>query len=332
MLASATHDHKRGEDVRARLAVLSEYASEWAEMLPRWIARCEPLRRDAAPHPSDIAILLQMIVGAWPPDLAAADREGCTRFARRLAQWQEKALREAKLHTDWAVPNEAYETAAHELLRSLIERNECRALLIDIAGFAARIAPAGALNGLAQTLLKLAAPGVPDIYQGTELWDFSLVDPDNRQPVDFAARSAALDDSAPASRTAHWHDGRIKQALIARTLALRTARPKLFAEGSYEPLEVRGACADNIVAFARRHESDVVLVVVPRIASRLLLPQGSLSFDPGAWKDTAISLPQQIDFADALSGEPVSPEGAIARTSSLFARFPVALLVSSRTR
>ena len=199
MLATATHDHKRGEDVRARLAVLSEKADEWASLLPNWIAQCRPLRRQSGdallPHRGDIAMLLQTIVGAWPLDLDMSDQEGRRSFAERLARWQEKALREAKLATDWRVPNEEYESAARDLTMALVADNAVPDLLNDIAAFANRISAAGAVNGLAQTLLKLTVPGVPDFYQGTEFWDFSLVDPDNRRPVDFASRVATLDDS-----------------------------------------------------------------------------------------------------------------------------------------
>ena len=292
MLATATHDHKRGEDVRARLAVLSEYADEWASALPGWIAQCERMRRmgDGAllPHAGDIAILFQMIVGAWPLDLDMRDDKGRAAFAERLAQWQEKALREAKLATDWAVPNEAYETAAREMLLSLVARNAAPALLAEIAAFTERIAPAGAVNGLAQTLLKLTAPGVPDIYQGTEFWDFSLVDPDNRRPVDFAVRTRGLGTHTVGSLTRTWRDGRIKQALIgANTRARAALAPNCF-EGTYEPIAACGEFADQVVAFERRHGTDVAITVVPRVSSRLLR-KGEIAFAPGAWKDTALA-------------------------------------------
>jgi malto-oligosyltrehalose synthase len=328
MLASATHDHKRGEDVRARLAVISEYADAWADLLPRWIAQCRALCDGEAPHPSDIAMQLQMIVGAWPLDLDIADPAGRGAFARRLARWQEKALREAKLRSDWALPNETYERAAHDLLDALLVRNEASPLA-DIARFVERIAPAGAVNGLAQALLKLTLPGVPDIYQGTEFWDFSLVDPDNRRPVDFAARAAALSEAPLEGLARTWRDGRVKQGLIARVLALRAARPKLFAEGSYEPLEVRGTFAENIVAFARRFENERALVVVPRIAS-VLLRTGTVIFAPDAWKDTVVALPHGGPLANALTGQPIA-EGSCA-VQSLLGPMPVALLVSRRQK
>jgi malto-oligosyltrehalose synthase len=363
MLASATHDHKRGEDVRARLAVISEHASAWADLLPRWLDQCRALCDGEAPHPSDIAILLQMIVGAWPLDLDIKDKAGRQTFARRLAQWQQKALREAKLRSDWVLPNQAYERAAHDLLDALLVRNEASPLA-DIARFIERVAPAGAVNGLAQTLLKLTLPGVPDIYQGTEFWDFSLVDPDNRRPVDFAARAAALEHFFPTATFAplmpanagipsfgqstesplsrgraedvsiktlvrRWRDGRIKQALIARVLALRAGRPKLFAEGGYEPLEVRGTFAENVVAFARRFENHLALVVVPRVAS-VLLRTGAVTFAPDAWKDTVVALPHDGALANALTGQSIA-DGACA-VQSLLGPMPVAFLVSRQQK
>jgi malto-oligosyltrehalose synthase len=188
MLATATHDHKRGEDVRARLAVLSERPQAWIDRLTSWIRDSDALRTDAQPAVGDVAMLLQMVVGAWPFDLALEDERGRTAFAERLAAWQEKALREAKLRTNWADPNPAYETAAREFLVRLVADNAQPELLADIFGFIQSVAAAGAVNALAQVVLKLTVPGVPDLYQGTDYWDLSLVDPDNRRPVDFEQR------------------------------------------------------------------------------------------------------------------------------------------------
>jgi (1->4)-alpha-D-glucan 1-alpha-D-glucosylmutase len=328
MLATATHDHKRGEDVRARLAVLSENAEEWAAILPSWIARCRPLRRQAGdallPHAGDIAMLMQTIIGAWPLDLDVKDQEGRRAFAERVARWQEKALREAKLATDWSVPNEPYESAARHLSVSLIADNAVPDLLNEIAAFATRISAAGAVNGLAQTLLKLTVPGVPDFYQGTEFWDFSLVDPDNRRPVDFDARIAALGAASFESLASNWRDGRLKQALIARTLALRRACPALFAEGSYEPLEVRGACADRVIAFARRHEDQMLVAIVPRIASQSLRSERDILFDEAAWRDTCVACSGSFInlFSAGRSMRECSAVGEALRD------FPVALLLS----
>jgi malto-oligosyltrehalose synthase len=331
MLATATHDHKRGEDVRARLAVLSEYAGEWASAIPRWIEQLAPLRRREAdelfPHAGDIAILLQTIAGSWPLDLRIDDDGARKAFAERLAQWQEKALREAKLATDWAVPNESYEAAARELLMSLVTRNAIPALLRDIMAFAERISAAGAVNGLAQMLLKLTVPGVPDIYQGTEFWDFSLVDPDNRRPVDFAARAAGLQHSSVEGLARDWRNGRIKQHVIARTLALRRSKPDLFANGIYEPLEVGGEFADRVVAFSRRQGAEAVITIVPRVASELL-QHNEVMFRPGAWRDTVVVGIDPQARLNVLDGSELTESGDEIAVDTLFSRFPVTLLTA----
>ena len=325
MLATATHDHKRGEDMRARLAVISEYAEDWAIALPGWIAQCRLLQGDT--HPGDIAILLQTIIGAWPLDLAVEDAQGRAAFAQRLAQWQQKALREAKLATDWTVPDEAYESAARELMLALVASEKPSPLLREIAAFAERIAPAGAVNGLAQTLLKLTVPGVPDIYQGSEFWDFSLVDPDNRRPVDFSMRAKSLDDSASNS-PANWRDGRIKQVLIARVLARRKEHSRLFADGSYEPLEVTGAQADRVVAFARRDKSGTAIVVVPRAASHLIR-DGGIAFKADGWRDTAVSGPK-LTLWDSVLDQRIVQRGERLLIGDLFGQWPIALLFAQQ--
>jgi (1->4)-alpha-D-glucan 1-alpha-D-glucosylmutase len=323
MLATATHDHKRGEDVRARLAVLSEFAAEWAQAVPRWLAQCARKQ----PYAGDVAILLQMIVGAWPLDLALDDDSSRNAFADRLVLWQVKALLEAKLATDWVVPNEAYERAARELLLSLLAANDRPALLREIAAFVQRIAPAGAVNGLAQTLLKLTAPGVADIYQGTELWDFSLVDPDNRRPVDFSSRAKPLVEDID-TLVSNWRDGRIKQALIARALAVRGKRPELFTEGDYQPLAAAGEHADRVVAFARRLGSSVAVTVVPRAAARMLRGD-SIVFESANWINTSLALPRDIPLVDAVSGGSLERPDSAVNIAKLFDRAPFALLASS---
>jgi (1->4)-alpha-D-glucan 1-alpha-D-glucosylmutase len=270
--------------------------------------------------------LLQMIVGAWPLDLDVGDECGRTAFADRLAQWQEKALREAKLATDWVVPNEAYERAARDLLLSLLATNDRPALLKDIAAFVQRIAPAGAVNGLAQTLLKLTAPGVADIYQGTERWDFSLVDPDNRRPVDFSSRAKPLVEDIGAL-VSNWRDGRIKQALIARALAVRGRRPELFTEGDYQPLAVAGEHADQVIAFARRLGPSVAVIVVPRAAARML-PGDSIVFESANWVNTSLALPRDRPLFDPVGGGSLERADSAVSIAKLFDRAPFALLAS----
>lgn len=276
MLTTATHDHKRGEDVRARLAVLSEISGEWAEAVSRWRTMSAPFRTEEAPSAADESILHQTLVGAWPTDLSPGDADGCKVFAARVAGWQEKALREAKLATDWSAPNEAYEAAARGLLEEIMTGRGAQ-LRTEIAGFADRISTAGAANGLVQTLLRLTVPGVPDTYQGTEFWDFSLVDPDNRRPVDYPAREAAImRGETAAAASAHWRDGAVKQALIAAVLGERAKRPRLFAEGAYTPLAVEGPEAKDIVAFARTLGDEAILVVALLRPFRLMEAPGGL--------------------------------------------------------
>lgn len=284
MLATATHDHKRGEDLRARLAVVSELAADWSGLVSRWI---DPTSSQLTP--GDRAMLLQMVVGAWPPDLHRDDGAGRTAFAERLCGWQQKALREAKLESDWAAVNETYEESARTFTMRLVAEAAMPDLLDDLLAFVRRIAPAGAVNGLAQCLLKLTAPGVPDLYQETDLWDFSLVDPDNRRPVDFAARAKL--EHAPLSELArHWRNGHVKQALIRRALALRKRAPDLFSEGSYRPVEVEGPSSDSVVAFIRRAGDEWLLVAVPRLISRAIPEEGGLVFRPDAWSGTSLRL------------------------------------------
>ena len=289
LLATATHDHKRGEDTRARLAVLSECAPWYAEQVKHWRSLAAPLREHAdSPSAGDELILYQALLGSWPlehnPDLEA--------YQHRLWQWQQKALREAKLQSSWSAPNDAYEQGAEEFLKRLLLSEAGAPLRSALDSAAQAIAPAGALNGLAQTLLHLTVPGVPDVYQGDEFWDFSLVDPDNRRPVDFNARQRALDTPADIGELLfNWRDGRIKQALIAQVLGLRKASPKLFRDGSYLALEVVGKHAERVVAFYREHHGQQLLVVVPRWPYQLLENGMFPLVNAQVWGDTRVKLP-----------------------------------------
>jgi len=324
MLATATHDHKRGEDLRARLAVVSELAPDWTDLLLRWIDPTSSL-----PTPGDRAMLLHMVVGAWPLDLERGDAAGRRAFAGRLCGWQQKALREAKLESDWAAVNEEYEEAARSFTMRLVAEAGMPDLLDELLAVVRRIAAAGAVNGLAQCLLKLTVPGVPDLYQGTDLWDFSLVDPDNRRPVDFAARAKMTEASLPelASR---WRDGRIKQALIRRTLGLRKRAPHLFAEGSYRPLRIDGPAQGSALAFMRQAGDDWMIVAVPRLAGALMSEGDGLAFRPDAWSGTSLLLDDDVarPAHDVLGTRSMDlPPGRIA-LDVLWNRVPVALLTS----
>ncbi|WP_285425390.1 malto-oligosyltrehalose synthase [Pseudomonas sp. efr-133-TYG-103a] len=291
LLTTATHDHKRGEDTRARLAVISEHAPWYAEQVERWQQLSAPLKGgESHISPGDELMLYQAILGSWP--LGLEGDSAFEEYAKRLTQWQEKALREAKLQSSWSAPNEAYETACREFLQQLLLSPEGLALRQSIGATANRIAPAGALNSLAQTLLRMTAPGVPDLYQGTEFWDFSLVDPDNRRPVDYPARERALSQSTSLTELlAQWQDGRIKQALIAQVLMLRNQHSSLFSEGRYQPLEVVGEKAAHVVAFARETQGVRAIVVVPRLPAELMGTAQTPFINAANWGDTRILLP-----------------------------------------
>lgn len=335
LLATATHDHKRGEDTRARLAVLSEIPGEWEQALARLMRLNTGLRRDLetgpAPSPADEVMLYQMLVAAWPLDLSPDDAEGVNAYAERIAAWQEKAVREAKLVTEWAAPNEAYESAIRDFLFQTLDESRPAKLADEIAGFSKRIAPAAAVNGLAQTLLRFTVPGVPDLYQGTEFWDFSLVDPDNRRPVDFDARRGALAAGSAdmATLLADWRSGAVKQAVIARALALRNARPELFGQGQYLKLRVEGPAADHVVAFLRTHGDQRALVAVTRLPAKLLGDSPVPLAPTAAWRGTSVVLPRSLaamEWQDALGSTADPLRGARVPVAQLFARLPVALL------
>ena len=333
MLATATHDHKRGEDVRARLAVLSEIAPAWRAAVHRWRAMnsdlCTPTGTAEAPSPADEYMLYQTIVGAWPCGLEIGDAAALGRFLERLLAWQQKALREAKRRTSWADPDAGYERACAEFLRAVFD--PARPALSELGHFAARIAPVGALNSLVQALLRSTAPGVPDLYQGCDYWDFSLVDPDNRRAVDHAARRDSLVDDDIAALAAHWRDGRVKQALIARVLRWRTRHGSLFARGRYVRLAVDGPLRDHVVAFMREHDGDAVLVLAARHAAHLI--EGDAPrIPPERWRDTLARLPSGGGtWRDVVARKDVGTTGDAIRLADAFETLPLAVLAPADT-
>lgn len=331
MLATATHDHKRGEDLRARLAVLSERPQAWIDRLASWLEQCAPLRTDEQPSNGDIVLLLQMIVGAWPFELALDDAPARAAFAKRLAGWQEKALREAKLRSDWADPDTGYETAARTLLMRLVADNALPDLLADIHACMQSIAAAGAVNGLAQALLKLTVPGVPDLYQGTDYWDLRLVDPDNRRPVDFERRTQSLGKLDLDDALANWRDGRLKQAMIARTLALRRALPELFMHGDYRPVTIDGPWSKHVIAFTRTLDDAYLVVAVPRLSADLLIKDDAVMLNSAILKGAFLRLPADAIWHDALAPDGPPIEGQRVALQQIFSRLPVALFSTKMT-
>jgi malto-oligosyltrehalose synthase len=327
MLATATHDHKRGEDVRARLAVLSEMPAEWVARLNRWLPAIAEVAEQQPPvvDSADSIMLLQMIVGAWPTDLHASDAAGLLAFRERLAGWQVKALREAKLCSSWEAPDTAYEAAAEQMLDAILTGPALADLRAEIAAFVAGLMPAAICNGLTQTVLRLCVPGVPDVYQGTEFQDLSLVDPDNRRPVDYArrARLLAQDLAGVADPDA------LKQHVIATLLRFRSKQPSLFREGSYRPLKIVGEGSDHIIAFARIHNVGAIVALCPRWMSGAVSRE--LRLRSGALSDTQVELPAGYAWRNLLVASPVSADGTRLRVPDAFRDLPVAVLHGTKT-
>ena len=284
MLAGSTHDTKRGEDVRARLVALSEHADAWAEAVGDWL-QTKPTALRAA----DAYLLYQTIVGAWPDGLTPDDAAGLEAFAERLDAYLVKAAREAKDKTSWTAPDETFEAALGAYARHCLGGD----LVARFHGWHRRLLPAGITYGLAQTALRLAMPGIPDLYQGSESWNLSLVDPDNRRPVDFAGLASDL-AAPPPEFSRDWRQGRVKQYLVQKLLADRAARPALYAEGSYLPLEGKGPMAGHVVAFARQHQNQALIVAVPRAIAGRLEPDQPPAIAK-AFAGTALGLPRELE-------------------------------------
>jgi len=342
MLATSTHDNKRSEDVRTRIDVLSEMPAAWRLALRRWrqMNRRHRTVLDGltAPAPNDEYLLYQTLLGAWPLD--PLDGASLRAFRERIQAYMQKAVREAKVHTSWINPNGEYEGALARFVDGLLGSVEGNRFLDDFVPAQRRIARHGALNSLAQTLVKLTSPGVPDTYQGTELWDFSLVDPDNRRPVDYARRREWLREleartTAEAGALASelldaWEDGRVKLWLTWRLLSLRRERAAWFAHAGYRALPARGEHARRVCAYARTGDGSGLAVIVPRLWLDLA-PNGDGWPMGDAWADTRVVLPEGVAaWRNLLTGE----QGAVAtreRARSVGLRdvlrtFPLAVL------
>jgi (1->4)-alpha-D-glucan 1-alpha-D-glucosylmutase len=355
---TSTHDSKRSEDVRARISVLSEMPDAWRECLHRWSALNEPHRvqveDDKAPDRNVEYLLYQTLLGAWPPSPFAPPPTGEERrdddeyavFVSRIQAYMEKATHEAKVHTSWINPNADYDQALRQFIGRILDPAASPEFLADFCAFQQKIAHYGFFNSLAQCLLKIAAPGVPDIYQGTELWDFSLVDPDNRRPVDYDKRRRLLAELLERSASSKARgelaaelvntmaDGRIKMYVTALALRCRRAHPGLFSVGSYYAIEPVGAKAEHVFSFVRRHLDHAALAAAPRLVAKLLPNTAALPHDRNIWGDTMLPLPEdlgdrswhslftgQILTAVTHQGRPALP------AAQVFAHFPVALLL-----
>ncbi len=337
MLATSTHDTKRGEDARARLAALAELPEEW----DRLTTTCSRILRgppggteELAPDGNDEYGFLQMLLASWPPGWLEADRidpPALEDYAGRLRRAMQKSVREARVHTNWAFPNTVYEEAVLGFVDAALLSTRSAPFLSAFLPFAARIARLGAHNTLVQTVLKLTAPGVPDIYQGSELWDLSLVDPDNRRPVDYRRRARCLtqveralqNDRAGAMRRffAEWPDACFKLATLQTLLAFRRDHPALLAAGDYQPLYAQGPQAECIIAFAREHQGEKLLSVSARFPARLEAA--------GFAAETALELPEALrghQWDDLLTGHTLVGTATLS-ARALFRELPAAVLI-----
>ncbi|RYX91819.1 MAG: malto-oligosyltrehalose synthase [Comamonadaceae bacterium] len=339
MIATATHDHKRGEDSRARLAVLTEIPGIWSGLVGSWMSAHQHLRATvplpgggllASPAAPDEVILYQAIFGAWPQGLGAADKNGLRALADRLAAWQEKALRESKTYSTWMLPQRDYEAACKAFLDHLLCGEAGAEFRSQMQGLVEKTTPAAIANSLTQTALRLMSPGIPDLYQGTDGFDFSLVDPDNRRPVDMAARRTAKPDSPLAD---NWQDDLgdgAKAHLIRMLLALRREQPDVFYQGNYVPLEVTGDSASHVIAFARTSAQGQLVTVALRHAA-IFEAQSEATQAESVWGDTRVILPagtpgQAAQWRDVLGGAVVEADAAALHLSQLLDRSTVCVL------
>jgi (1->4)-alpha-D-glucan 1-alpha-D-glucosylmutase len=328
LLATATHDHKRGEDTRARLAVLSEIPGMWESEIERWRELNAPLR-PAAIEPGDEYQLYQTLFAAWSPGLQPQDRRPLADFTNRIQTWRQKSLREAKLKTSWTQPDEAFEQVNADFVAAILDPDRSPTFLGRLAAFVQTVAPAGICNSLAQCVLRNLSPGIPDLFQGTELWDFSLVDPDNRRAVNFALRRNLNRDVAPASLLADWHSGQVKLALIRRLLGLRSSHRELFTGGDFGPVGLSGRRQENVLAFLRAASGVSLLVAVPRLCAESCIKRSAPLPFASYWEGTQILLPPELaqrQWRNVL--DPNTAPSIISDCSAMFAKFPAAVLMS----
>jgi (1->4)-alpha-D-glucan 1-alpha-D-glucosylmutase len=334
LLATSTHDTKRSEDVRARIVALSEIPELWRRSLQRWRVSNRRWKRtinDAeAPDANEEYLLYQTLLGTWPmqadgePETAAMPD-----YVERIRAYMAKALHEAKINTSWIQPNEEWDAAMHDFVTKILDPSARNKFLPVFFPIAREIARLGAVNSLTQTLLKLTSPGVPDIYQGNEIWDYSLVDPDNRRPVDYTRRREMLESLATADpqhlmRT--WPDGRIKLFLTQRVLQFRRDHVELFNTGEYLPLTPIGTFAECCVSFARRLADQWIVVIAPRLSSRIGFPPIGEN-----WKDTMIELPETLSLKhahDLFTCRPIPAQARAVKLADALSILPFAAITN----
>jgi (1->4)-alpha-D-glucan 1-alpha-D-glucosylmutase len=347
LIATATHDTKLGEDVRARVDVLSEIPDDWDREVGKWMRLNKSARTvvdgEPAPDRNDEYRFYQVLLGMWPTGMPPTPE-----IVERLQEYMVKAAKEAKLHSSWINSNEAYENAIKTFVARVLAGRETMRFLPPFLAFHLRVARVGMVNSLAQVLLKIASPGVPDFYQGNDLWDLTLVDPDNRRPVDFARRQAMLDavdallEQPPAGRAAriatllqNWTDGAVKLLVTAAALRLRSAQPEVFLEGDYVPLEADTTVPGHIVAFARVAAGGrAAIAIAPHLVARLVSEERPVPIGD-AWKTSRLLLPRRLAamrWKDAFTGAELIPvkngDSAFFFVGQALKHLPVALLVS----
>ncbi len=346
LIATETHDTKRSKDVRSRINVLSEIPKEWSEHVRTW-ARLNKKKKglidgSEAPSRNEEYLLYQTLIGAWPVEVLEGNAFDV--FARRIKDYMIKAAREAKVNTSWINPNAEYEQAVHSFIDRVLQQSPQNQFLSDFLPFQRMISHYGMFNSLSQTLLKICAPGVPDFYQGTELWDFSLVDPDNRRPVDYEKRVSMLAELKQKEEqmtgvqlawdlSLNKEDGRIMLYLVHKALNYRREHRSLFEQGEYLPLTAEGARAGHVCAFVRKLGGKCMVVAVPRLLTRLISGGGSVPFGKAVWEDTRLLLPEigpGVQFRNIFTNEiivTVSQNGtAVLALADVYAAFSAAML------
>ncbi len=354
LLATSTHDSKLGEDVRARLNVLSELPDEWRRGVRQWVRLNAPNRTQLgsewAPDRNDEYRFYQALTGIWP---AASGQPGGALpdlLVERLQAYMLKAAKEAKVHTSWIQDNEQYDRALVGFVERTLTGQLATRFLESFSPFAHFVARVGMVNSLAQVLLKVASPGVPDFYQGSELWDLNLVDPDNRRPVDYTRRASWLRELRPLldrspgindgvgvetvrNLLGQWEDGRIKLWLTAVLLRFRRAVPDLFLSGEYVPLDAELDVPGSVIAFARRAGNRFAIAIAPRLVASLVPPRG-LPVGPNVWQTSRVRVPPELaaaEYRNIITGEVTRPVSAHGESWLLvgeaFRTSPVALLI-----
>ncbi|MDK2821686.1 MAG: (1-_4)-alpha-D-glucan 1-alpha-D-glucosylmutase [Clostridia bacterium] len=340
--ATTTHDTKRSEDVRMRINVISEIPNAWAEKVEQWHrmnkSKKIKINNEAFPEENTELLIYQTLLGTWP--LEEKDMEN---FHKRIEEYLIKALREAKIYTNWLEPNNDYETAIKKFLSAILEDNK---FVQDLLEFSKLTSYYGALNSLSQLLLKITSPGIPDFYQGTELWNFSLVDPDNRRPIDFEKHNELLTKLLEKEKNigelaltqellSNWKNGEVKLYLTYKALNFRKNSEKIFKEGEYIPVKVQGTYEEHICSFLRKLENNWVLIVVPRLMVGLQeemfnqVQINTLTLKKINWKETSLLLPEEVPekWYNIFTGEEVTKKDKNIKIDQLFKNFPVALLL-----